>query len=247
MISRASRAASQSLSIDPLFGRIGGIAHSQIDHVDPVAPLAILQLVDLAEQVGRKVANPRCNLEVVSSMVSCPSEPGIRLRIDHVTLAFDPCHSGRSTRVSRPNTPLIFTLTVKAAGCTVTWAANVTVVTTDNHRGIDFAIISLDDDESILRCTTSKTHQLVGHPLDRPRSTGSIWIIINKGADRLVRSAPFLLPPSSVHSGIGRRCRNPMDHSHYFGSFGQDDEGADLSLLDVNSQFVSLCCDILES
>ena len=50
----------------PIFRRIGGIAHSQVDHVDPVAPFAILELVDFAEQVRRKVADPRRNLEVVA-------------------------------------------------------------------------------------------------------------------------------------------------------------------------------------
>ncbi len=42
----------------PLLGRIGGIAHPQVDHVDPGPPLAVLQLVDPAEKIGRQVADP---------------------------------------------------------------------------------------------------------------------------------------------------------------------------------------------
>ncbi len=52
---------------DPLLGRIGGVAHPQVDHVDPVAPLAVLQLVDPAEEIRRQAADPGRDLEVVSS------------------------------------------------------------------------------------------------------------------------------------------------------------------------------------
>ena len=48
---------------DPGLGRVGRVAHAQVDHVDPGAALAILQLVDLAEQVRRQPPDARRDLE----------------------------------------------------------------------------------------------------------------------------------------------------------------------------------------
>ena len=49
---------------DPRLGRVGRVAHAQVDDVDPGAALAVLQLVDLAEEVGGQPpdarARPRC-------------------------------------------------------------------------------------------------------------------------------------------------------------------------------------------
>ena len=42
----------------PLLGRVGRVAHPQVDHVDPGPSLAIFQLVDLAEKVGWQAPDP---------------------------------------------------------------------------------------------------------------------------------------------------------------------------------------------
>ena len=44
---------------DPRLGRVGRVAHAQVDHVDAGPPLAVFQLVDLAEQVRRQVLHAR--------------------------------------------------------------------------------------------------------------------------------------------------------------------------------------------
>ena len=51
---------------DPVLGRVGRVAHAQVDDVDARRPLAVLQLVDPAEQVGGQVPDPGSDLEVVA-------------------------------------------------------------------------------------------------------------------------------------------------------------------------------------
>ena len=65
MVARVARGLAELVD-DPFLGRIGGVAHPQVDHVDPVPPLAVLQLVDPAEQVRGEVANAGGDLQVVS-------------------------------------------------------------------------------------------------------------------------------------------------------------------------------------
>ena len=60
-----------------------GIAHPQVDHVDPVAPLAVLQLVDLAEEIRRQAPDPRRDLEVVVLDRLVLLGTGIGLVVDH--------------------------------------------------------------------------------------------------------------------------------------------------------------------
>ena len=67
----------------PFLGRIGGIAHPQVDHVDPVAPFAILELVDATEKIGRKVADPGRDLEIVALDRLVLLGTGICVGIDH--------------------------------------------------------------------------------------------------------------------------------------------------------------------
>ena len=68
---------------DPLLGRVGRVAHAQVDDVDPRLPLAVLQLVDPAEQVGRQVAHPGRDLEVVVLDRLMLLRARIGLGIDH--------------------------------------------------------------------------------------------------------------------------------------------------------------------
>ena len=47
-------------------GAIGGIAHSEVDHIDPVAPFAVLKFVDATEKVRWQVPHPGSHLKIVS-------------------------------------------------------------------------------------------------------------------------------------------------------------------------------------
>ena len=50
---------------DPLAGRVSGIPHPEVDHVDVLPAHPVFELVDLAEEVRRQVADPGCDLQVV--------------------------------------------------------------------------------------------------------------------------------------------------------------------------------------
>ena len=61
---------------DQRIGRVGRVAHPQVDHVDAGDPLLILELVDLAEHVRRQPVHPVGHLDLGTA---CPRR-GLRFR-----------------------------------------------------------------------------------------------------------------------------------------------------------------------
>ena len=85
---------------DPLLGRVGGVAHPQVDDVDPARALAVLQLVDPAEEIRRQVAHARRDLKVVMLDRLVLLGTRIGLVFDHRSLSSTT--TGFRTRRNRP-------------------------------------------------------------------------------------------------------------------------------------------------
>jgi hypothetical protein len=59
-------AASQSFVDDPFLRRIDWVAHSKINDVNPIAPLAVLELVDAPEEIPGQIVDSRCHFDVIT-------------------------------------------------------------------------------------------------------------------------------------------------------------------------------------
>ena len=53
-----------------LAGRVGGVAHAQVDDVGALLPFGVLQRVDASEQIRRQAADPLCRLDAIWLVVA---------------------------------------------------------------------------------------------------------------------------------------------------------------------------------
>ena len=188
-----------------------GLPISQVDDVDPIPSFAILELVDLAEKVGREVADPRRDLEVVSFNRLVLLGTWVRRGIDHSRSRFRPTaafladeigrclsslfgHSGlpydRENRARRPKISLTFTLALTASPCIVSRACECSGYDGRQPRSDTFHVISRPVTVDT-RSTTRTTHRLGWtSPRSAPRTRVNLDYHKRTGAARFIRTAP---------------------------------------------------------